>query len=228
MGAAYLFAINVLVFSKTEGYRHEAIPDGVRALEAIADERGWRMDATEDSAVFRADNLASYDVIVFLMTTGDVLNGDQQAALEKFVGSSKGFVGIHSASDTEHDWPWYRELVGAYFKSHPGIQPASYVVERRDHPATRMLPETWVRTDEHYTFDGNPRGRVEVLVSLDETSYGVEEHAMGDHPVVWHHRNLGGRAFYTALGHTSESYQDPLFRAHIAGAIAWAASSQED
>jgi type 1 glutamine amidotransferase len=214
----------VLVFSKTAGYRHEAIPDGIRTIEELGTELGWIVEATEDARAFSDENLARFDAVVFLMTTGDVLDAGQQASFERFIRKGKGYVGIHSASDTEYDWPFYGSLVGAYFRSHPEIQEATYSVEDRDHPATRHLPPSWVRTDEHYNFRENPRGNVQVLVSLDEGSYEPGKDAMGDHPVVWC-RELegGGRSFYTALGHTKASYSDPLFRKHVASAIAWVA-----
>jgi type 1 glutamine amidotransferase len=214
----------VLVFSKTAAYRHEAIPDGIRTFQELGREHGWEVTATDDAAVFTDESLGRFDAVVFLMTTGDVLDSDQQAAFERFVKKGKGYVGIHSASDTEYDWPFYGRLVGAYFRSHPEIQQAKYRVEDREHPATRHLPPSWVRTDEHYSFRENPRGRVQVLISLDEKSYAPGEDAMGDHPVVWcQELEGGGRSFYTALGHTKESYSDPLFREHLASAISWAA-----
>ena len=217
----------VLVFSKTAAYRHEAIPDGIRAIEELGKEQGWTVSTTEDAGIFSDESLARFDAVVFLLTTGDVLDSDQQAAFERFMKKGKGYVGIHSASDTEYDWPFYGSLVGAYFRSHPQIpqfQQATYRIEDREHPATRHLPPSWVRTDEHYSFRENPRGKVQVLVSLDEKSYEPGDGAMGDHPIVWC-RELegGGRSLYTALGHTKESYSDPLFRKHLASAIAWAA-----
>lgn len=214
----------VLVFSKTAAYRHESIPLGIQAIEELGKELGWEVSATEDASVFTDESLARFDAVVFLMTTGDVLDSDQQAAFERFMRSGKGYVGVHSASDTEYDWPFYGSLVGAYFRSHPEIQEATYRIEDREHPATRHLPPSWVRTDEQYSFRENPRGKVHVLVSLDEGSYEVGEHAMGDHPIVWcQELEGGGRSFYTALGHTKESYADPLYRKLLASAIAWAA-----
>ncbi len=216
--------LTVLVFSKAAAYRHEAIPDGIRAIEELGRERGWTVSSTEDAGVFSDEGLESFEAVVFLMTTGDVLDSDQQAAFERFMKKGKGYVGIHSASDTEYDWPFYGSLVGAYFRSHPEIQQATYRVEDREHPATRHLPSSFVRTDEHYSFRENPRGKVQVLVSLDEGSYAPGKDAMGDHPIVWcQELESGGRSFYTALGHTRESYSDPLFRKHLASAIAWAA-----
>jgi type 1 glutamine amidotransferase len=218
--------INVLVFSKTAEFRHVSIGDGVRAIEAIGKQHGWNVIATEDSSRFTDNTLASIDVVVFLMTTGDVLDDAQQAAFERFIQSGKGYVGIHAAADTEYDWPWYGKLVGAYFKTHPKTQEATYIVEDRSHPATQHLPERWTRVDEHYTFHENPRAKVEVLMSLDETSFEAGEAAMGDHPVVWFHEFDGGRALYTALGHTEASYADENFKAHLAGAINWASGRQ--
>jgi type 1 glutamine amidotransferase len=218
-------ALAVLVFSKTAEYRHESIAEGRRAIEELGAAGGFTVEATEDASVFTDQGLARFDAVVFLMTTGDVLDSDQQAAFERFLKKGKGYVGIHSASDTEYDWPFYGRLVGAYFRSHPEIQQASYRVEDREHPATRHLPPSWLRRDEHYSFRENPRGKVRVLVSLDESSYQAGEHAMGDHPVVWcQELEGGGRSFYTALGHTRESYSDPLFRRHLASAIGWAAT----
>jgi type 1 glutamine amidotransferase len=215
----------ILVFSKTAAYRHESIPDGIRALEELGDELGLTVSKTEDASAFTDERLARFDAVVFLMTTGDVLDAEQEAAFERFMKKGKGYVGIHSASDTEYDWPFYGNLVGAYFQSHPEIQRASYAVEDRTHPATRDLPSPWIRTDEHYSFRSNPRAKVRVLVSLDEKSYDAGKDAMGDHPVVWcQELEGGGRSFYTALGHTREAYSDPVFRKHLASAIAWAAS----
>jgi type 1 glutamine amidotransferase len=223
IGAALTLA--VLVFSKTAAYRHDSIPDGIRTLEELGREHGWEVTATEDASVFTDESLGRFDAVVFLMTTGDVLDSAEQAAFERFVKKGKGYVGIHSASDTEYDWPFYGSLVGAYFRSHPEIQRATYRVEDREHRATRHLPPSFVRTDEHYSFRQNPRGKVQVLISLDEKSYAPGKDGMGDHPVVWcQELEGGGRSFYTALGHTKESYADPLFREHLASAISWAAT----
>jgi cytochrome c len=216
-------SLRVLVFSATAGYRHASIPDGIAALRSLAGQRGWALSATEDATQFQDGTLSALDVIVFLSTTGDVLDTDQQGALVRYVQSGKGWVGIHSASDTEHDWPWYGGLVGTYFLSHPDIQQASIHVEDPAFPATQGLPDPWVRTDEWYAFTSNPRGHVNVLLSLDESSYSPGDSGMGgDHPIAWYQTYEGGRSFYTALGHTSESYSEPLFLAHLAAAIEWA------
>jgi type 1 glutamine amidotransferase len=166
-------------------------------------------------------------VVVFLMTSGDALDAAAQAVFEDWIRVGGGsYVGIHSAADTEYDWPFYGDLVGAYFKQHPAVQPADVVVEVADHPATAPLPARWRRTDEWYDFRTNPRATagVTVLATVSEASYSGG--TMGaDHPIVWAHPTPGGgRALYTAMGHTAESYADPTFRAHLAGAIRWAAA----
>ena len=213
----------VLLFSRTTGHRHDSIPAALAAVTELGATNGYTAEATEDPAMFTAANLARFRVVVFLMTTGDALDAPGQAAFETWIAAGGNYVGIHSASDTEYDWPFYGQLVGAYFKAHPGIQPATVHLEVTDHPATTGLPSAWVRTDEWYDFQTNPRPTVTVLATVDESSYTGG--TMGaDHPIVWTHTTTGGgRAFYTAMGHTIESYADPQFRAHVAGAIRWAA-----
>jgi len=221
-GAAGKPAASLLVFSRTAQYRHDSIPAGIAALNRLAAERGWAFAATEDASRFSDAGLAAYDAVIFLSTTGDVLDDAQQAAFERFVRGGKGFVGIHGATDTEYDWAWYGGLVGAYFREHPAVQPAHVVVEDAAHPATTGLPNPWPRTDEWYSFKVNPRPNVHVLLSLDESSYSAGSSNMnGDHPIAWCHEYDGGRAFYTALGHTSESFSDPLFMGQLAGALTW-------
>lgn len=211
----------VLVFSKTAGFRHESIPDGVAALEQLGAEHDFTVDATEDATAFTPDNLAGYDAVVFLSTTGDVLDEQQQAAFEEYVAAGGGYVGVHAAADTEYDWPFYGGLVGAYFDSHPEVQPATVLVEDRAHPATAHLDTTWERTDEWYNYRTNPRERAHVLATLDESSYtgGTMD---GDHPIAWCQSYGGGRAFYTGGGHTSESFADEDFLAHLLGGVRWA------
>jgi len=179
--------------------------------------------ATEDPAYFQPDSLAKFAVVVFLNTSGDVLDALQQEAFRAYIQNGGGFVGVHAASDTEYDWSWYGDLVGAYFKNHPHIQEAVVRVVDRTHPSTKELPEAWTRTDEWYNFRENPRTKgVQVLAVLDETTYEGGE--MGeDHPISWYHLYNGGRAWYTAMGHTKESYAEPLFRQHLLGGILWAA-----
>lgn len=216
----------VLVFSKTAGFRHDSIPDGIRAIIELGAVGGFEVEATEDSNAFAPENLSRFRAVVWLSTTGEVLNDEQQRAFEQFIRAGGGYAGIHAASDTEYEWPWYGRLVGAYFKTHPPVQPAVNVVEIPDHPSTRMLPPRWERTDEWYSFRTNPRGRegIRVLMTLDETTYEPGGASMGDdHPIAWFHEFDGGRAWYTGGGHTSESFSEPLFREHLLGGIRWAA-----
>jgi type 1 glutamine amidotransferase len=213
----------VLVFSRTAAFRHASIEPGVNALQARARAEGIGMDATEDEGAFTSDNLARYDAVVFLSTTGDVLGPSEQGALERFVRGGGGFVGIHSASDTEYDWPWYGALVGAYFQSHPpGVHSATLVVADASHAATHTLPTPWVRTDEWYDFRDVQPG-LSVLLEIDESSYKTpaESPAPAPRPIAWYRDFDGGRSFYTALGHTEESWSESLFLDHVWGGITW-------
>lgn len=213
---------DVLVFSKTAGFRHDSIPQGIQLIRELGSANSFTVTATEDANAFNTTNLAQYEAVVFLNTTGDVLNATQQSAFESYIRGGGGYTGIHSAADTEHDWPFYGELVGAYFSSHPAIQQATERVESRAHAATAHLGQSWVRTDEWYNFRTNPRGKVRVLATLDESSYAGGD--MGDHPISWCHVvDGGGRSWYTALGHTEASYGEALFREHLLGGILSAA-----
>lgn len=214
----------ILVFSKTGGFRHDSIPDGIACVRELLGDR-YEIDATEDAAVFTPSNLERYKAVIFLSTTGDILDADQQKAFEEYIHLGGGFAGIHAAADTEHTWPWYGKLVGAYFKTHPEIQEALVRVEDRTHPSTAMLPADWRRTDEWYVYKSNPRGEVRVLANLDTST--IRGETMGnDHPIAWFHDFEGGRAWYTGGGHTKESYKEPLFRAHIKGGVLWAAGAE--
>lgn len=213
---------SALVFSRTTGFRHDAIPAGIAAIQSLASEHDFEVTATEDPAVFTDQGLADYDVVIFLNTTGDVLDADQQAAFERFIASGKGYVGVHSAADTEYDWEWYGGLVGAWFQSHPAIQTATVRVLDRLHPSTEALPLEWERTDEWYDYRASPRGDVHVLATLDADSYN--DNVMGtDHPIAWCRAYEGGRTWYTGMGHTQASYSEDGFRAHLLGGIEWAA-----
>jgi cytochrome c len=217
-------SFRVLAFTKTAGFRHESIPAALQALRELGAGNGFTVDATEDPGEFTDANLARYAVVAFVLTTGDVLDDTRQAAFERYIRAGHGFVGVHSAADTEHDWPWYGRLVGAFFKSHPAIQPATVVVTDPRHLSTLGLPRRWSRTDEWYNFSSNPRPAVRVLATLDETTYSPGDGAMGgDHPIAWARELDGGRGWYTGGGHTEESYSEPLFRAHLVGGIRYAA-----
>lgn len=196
----------VLVFSKTAGFRHESIPAAIRALQALAQEEGLAADSTEDAAVFADETLARYGAVVFVDTTGDVLDAGQQAAFERYIRGGRGFMGIHAAADSAYGWPFYGETVGAWFLDHTAIEPGILIVEDANQAATAGLPARWSRTDEWYSFRSNPRSAAHVLVRLDESI---------DHPLAW----CRGRLFYTALGHTIESFSEPLLLQHLRGGL---------
>jgi uncharacterized protein len=209
--------VSVLVFYKTSGYYHESIPNGIAALQKLGSDNGIQVDSTKDAGRFTAEGLQKYAAVVFLNTTLDVLNPAQQVAFEQYIRSGKGFMGIHSATDTEYDWPWYNQLVGAYFNGHPQIQNARVQVVNKTHPSTQSLPESWERRDEWYNFkDINPA--IKVLATLDEQSYQGGTNG-SPHPIAWYHEFDGGRSFYTAGGHTAESYSEPLFLQHLSGGL---------
>jgi type 1 glutamine amidotransferase len=221
--AAAAAPYQVLVFSKTAGFRHDSIPAGIQAIRELGAANGFTVTATEDNAVFTASQLAAYQAVVFLSTTGDILNSTQQTAFEAYVNGGGGYVGVHAAADTEYDWPWYGQLVGAWFHSHPAIQQVTARVEDRTHPSTAHLGTTWVRTDELYNYRTNPRPNVRVLINLDESTYSGGN--MGDHPIAWYHPQGAGRSFYTGFGHTIESYAGQAFRRHLLGGIQYAAAA---
>lgn len=212
--------IKILVFSKTAGYRHASIANGKLAFLKMGTENNWLVDTTEDASVFTDDNLKQYAAVIFLSTTGNVLNNAQEKAFERYIQAGGGFVGIHSATDTEYDWIWYAQMVGGNFDSHPKPQPAKLIVVDKNHPSTKHLQDTWNRTDEWYNFK-NLNKDVHVLLKIDETSYEGGKNN-NDHPMAWYHEYDGGRAFYTELGHTEESYSDPVYLKHVLGGIQYA------
>lgn len=208
---------SVLIFSKTNGFRHASIPKGVATVSNLLDKHGIKFLHTEDSVHFHVDSLKKYDAVIFLNTTGDILDKTQKENFKKFIQSGKGYVGIHAASDTEYNWPWYGALVGGYFVSHPEVQEARIDVLNRTHPSTSHLQQTWIHRDEWYDFRDVKDG-LNILMTLDETSYKGGK--MGKfHPIAWFQEFDGGRAFYTGLGHTDESYDSEPFQKHIIGGI---------
>jgi type 1 glutamine amidotransferase len=212
----------VLVFSKTKGFHHKSIPAGIKAIQKLGNENGFSVDTTTNSENFTENNLKQYKAVIFLSPTGDVLNEEQHKAFEKYIEAGGGFVGIHSATDCEYDWKWYGNLVGAYFSSHPKQQMAVLKVVDANHIATKGLPAEWKRFDEWYNYKWMASD-LNVFLTIDETSYDAGKDKMGaNHPMAWYHNYDGGRAFYTALGHTDESYQDPLFLQHVLGGIKYA------
>jgi len=212
-------SFKVLVFSKTTGFRHDSIPAGIQAIRTLGAANNFTVDATEDDSLFTDANLAQYKTVIFLSATGDPVGTQaEKDAFQRYIEHGGGFVGVHAAADSGYTWAWYGKLVGAYFKQHPAIQPARLVVEDTAHPATAGLPSSFTRTDEWYDFQTNPRGTVHVLTSVDDSSYTGS--TMGaDHPDTWCQNFDGGRSFYTALGHTNESYSEANFLHLLLGGI---------
>ena len=202
----------LLVYTRTGGYRHDSIPAGVAAIGSL----GFEVEHTEGEL----RGLGRYAAVVFLSTSGNVLSEADKEALVGYLAAGGGWLGIHAASTTEYDWPWFGELAGARFDQHPAVQTATMTVERRDHPATRHLGATWTWRDEWYAFRSDPRGAVDVLLSVDESTY--QGGTMGEgHPIAWCREFGGGRSFYTALGHTAEGFGEPAFCQHLGGAVNW-------
>ncbi len=222
--------LKILVITKTDGYRHECIPVALEILSNLAKNNSWEIANSDDPAFLLSDSLVKFDVVVFLQTTGNILDTNQQLALQSFIEGGKGLVTIHSGTVTENNWDWYVNAIGAKFTGHPPVQKGELIIEDREHPATIYLPDsTWVIEDEWYSFDRIPRNSVRVLISIDESSYEVDDNkwfkdvnqSMGDHPLVWCKLVGDGRVFQTALGHSSQIYSDINFQNHLIGAINW-------
>ncbi|MGS0525634.1 ThuA domain-containing protein [Zobellia nedashkovskayae] len=207
----------ILVFTKTAEFRHGSIEKGISTFNSLGAANNFEVDQTEDATDFTLNNLSRYKAVVFLNTTGDVLNASEQIAFERYIQSGGSYMGVHAATDTEYDWPWYGELVGAYFNGHPDIQEATLNVVNRNHSSTSHLPSNWVRTEEWYNFkDFN--SDIIPLIQLDESTYTGGTNGV-DHPFSWYHTYDGGRAFYTAGGHANASYDEPDFRNHLLGGL---------
>lgn len=226
----------ILVFSKTNSFIHtEAMPAAEAMLKLLGEQQGWSVYVTENGAVHNPEDLARFDTIVWNNVTGNVLTDDQRAALVDYLENGGGWIGIHGAGDdsAEADWPWYREnLIGATFIGHPmnpQFQQATIRIETPDDPIVSHLGEQWVRTDEWYSFDSSPRAAgMEILGNLDESSYSPDffnkDIRMGDdHPIIWKNCVGKGRTFYSALGHTAESFSEPEHVQMLAQAIGWTA-----
>ena len=207
----------ILVFTKTAGFRHSSIPNGIAAIRKLGQANGFAVDTTEDAGAFTSKNLARYRAVVFLNTTGDVLDPAQQDDFERFIQAGGGYVGVHAAADTEYDWPWYGRLAGAWFNGHPGnpnVRKGTFRVVDGNNPSTAGLPAVWPREDEFYNFKSiDPT--IHVLVDIDEKSYEGGTNG-ANHPMSWYHDFDGGRAWYTNMGHTEATYSDPLFLGHLA------------
>lgn len=216
----------VLVFYRTADFVHGSIPTGIAALTKLGAENGFDIDTTSEASAFTDDNLRRYASVIFLSTTGNVLDHRQEAAFERYIQAGGGFVGIHAAADTEYDWGWYGRMVGAYFDSHPVPQEARFIIKDKNHPATSFFSDTvWIKKDELYNFK-KINSNLNVLITIDEQSYQGGTNG-NDHPMSWYHDYDGGRAFYTALGHIEETYSDETFRKHLLGGIQYAIGENE-
>ena len=211
--------VRVLMLTATRGFRHDSIAQARDTMAALAVSTGqFTVSATEDVGSITRASLATYDVVFFALTTGELpLDADQKSAILEFVSSGKGFLGVHSATDTLYEWPEYGTLVGAYFKDHPWTRSADVVVEDQSHPATGGLGGSFRINEEFYTFRDNPRPRVQVLLRLDAPSVG----ASGDFPLAWAQSFGSGRSYYNALGHFADTWRDPRFQRQLLGAIQW-------
>ncbi len=209
-----------MVFSKTKGWKHSSIPFGIAGIQKLGKQYNFEVDTTKSSDVFNDESLKKYAAVVFNCTTGDVLNNAQQAAFERYIQAGGGYLGIHSAADTEYGWPWYGELVGAYFESHPSnsnVRKANVLVVDSTHISTKHLPKTWPRTDEWYNYKSIARD-LNILAYLDESTY--EGGTNGSyHPIAWYHNFDGGRSFYTGGGHEDSSFSEPDFIKHLWGGL---------
>jgi cytochrome c len=217
----------VLVFSRTTGFRHSSIETGIAAVQKLGRENAFTVEATEDAAAFSERNLKRFRAVVFLNTTGDILDARQQDAFERYIQAGGGWVGIHSAADTEYEWPWYGRLAGAYFESHPNnpnVRKGTFRVLDKSHPSTQGLPDRWEREDEFYNFKAIDRD-IRVLVDIDETSYEGGTNG-ARHPMSWYHAYDGGRAFYTNMGHTEATFSEPLFLRHLLGGLRYAMGTE--
>jgi type 1 glutamine amidotransferase len=232
--AVHAEQFNVLLYTGTQGFHHQSQLEGVTAMRKLADKHFFKMDWHEDPRVFNDKFLEQFQVIVFLSTTGDLFNAEQKAAIEKFIQSGKGFVGIHSASDTEYSWEWFSKLVGRNFHIHPANQTAELQVLNRKFPGLERMPDRFLWTDEYYEFGPEHIKGLNYILAVDEKTYdpsanwGVKSSkGMGKfHPIAWYHEYDGGRSFYTALGHMPATYSDTLFLEHIYGGIYWAATGK--
>lgn len=222
-------SIDVLVFSKTQAFRHKSIPSGIDFLSEMGNKNNWKMHFSEDSNDFTKTNLSQFDVLVFLNTSGNIFSEGQKEALKNYFARGKGFVGIHAASDTEKEWDWFTEMIGATFKDHPKVQSATlHVNSESNHPAINGFNKQEVFTDEWYNFIEPVGKHVTVLASLDEKSYEGKKMNSDKHPISWHHIYNGSRVFYSGLGHTNEIYKDARYYKHIEGGILWASGIKEE
>lgn len=210
----------ILVFYKTAKYKHLSIPSGIKAINKLGLENKFQTDTSSDASLFTDVNLKKYNAVVFLSTSGDMLNDQQQNAFERYIRGGSGYMGIHGASAGEYEWPWYGRLVGAIFDGHPVQQYATFNVVDKKHRSTRHLPLKWNIKEELYNFK-NISPDIKVLLTVDESTYKGGTNG-SYHPMAWYRDFEGGRSFYTALGHADDKFTNPLFLKHILEGIHYA------
>lgn len=224
-----------LLVTTTNGWHHESLHWGVVAMKELAARNFFDVVVFEDPNSFNEKFLEQFQVIIFLNTTGDIFNAEQQKVMEKFIQSGKGFVGIHSASDTEYGWEWYTKLVGRMFHIHPVIQTAKLQILDNKFPGLQGFADGKLWTDEWYEFGPELSTGLNYVLGVDETTYNPKVQwgekkgeGMGKlHPVSWYHEYDGGRGFYTALGHLPAIYSDKAFLDHLYAGILWAATGKK-
>src|SRR6478736_2450947 len=216
----------ILIFSKTKGWRHSSIPNGIKFFQELGAQKGFAVDTTENATKFNEENLKKYNAVVFMNTTGDVLNDKQQAEFERYIQAGGGYVGVHSATDTEYKWDWYNGLAGAYFMSHPGppnsnVQNGKFTTVDSKFPASAHLPATFERKDEFYDFKSLKKDDLHFLVMLDKIFFKAVK--IGDfHPMAWYHEYDGGKSFYSNFGHVDDTFKEPLMAEHFWKGLEWA------
>jgi len=235
MSAAHAEQFSALLFTKTGVWHHESILEGVKAVRGLGQLHDFNVFWTEDAGrVFKDEELKKYKVVIFLSTTADILNDEQQAAFERYIKAGGGFVGIHAAADTEYGWPWYTKMVGHMFHIHPAVQTATIKVEDANFPGMDRFPKRFLATEEWYEYDASRSNKLHYLLSVDENTYKPEANwgaksgkGMGKfHPIAWYQEYDGGRAFYTGLGHLPATFSDANFMHHVYGGIYWAATGK--
>lgn len=224
-----------LLLTETAGWHHESIPDGIAAIKELGNRHFFDVQWHQEAGKLNDKYLESFQVLIFLNTTGNILDSAEQKAVERFIQSGKGYVGIHSASDTEYDWDWYTQLVGRMFFLHPPIQTARLQLTANSFPGLQGFTGNPLWTDEWYEFGPEKIKGLNYILSVDESSYNPaaknatkEAKGMGAfHPIAWYHDFDGGRSFYTGLGHIPAVYRDPAFLQHLYAGIYWAATGRK-
>jgi hypothetical protein len=217
----------VLYLTQSVGYKHEVLPLSEQILTDLGKRTGgFEVTVSQDASRINAETLKPYSAVVFY-TTGELpMSEAQKADLMAFVKGGKGFVGVHSATDTFYKWAEYGEMIGGYFDEHPWNTTVTMKVETHATPMTRHLGKTWTIADEIYQFKNYSRADKHVLLSLVTSSVDLKVKGVkrtdGDFANAWHRDWGKGRVFYTALGHRPEVWQDKDFQQHLVGGIQWA------